>query len=111
MNVYDLANKLEREIRQLPEYQEAQATKQAIAEDAVANSIFQEFLALQQGFQTAMQTGQMPSEEDQKAMQLVSEKIEQNELVKSYFDQQQRLSVYMQDIEGIVFKPLQELFN
>ena len=110
-NIYDLANELERGIRQLPEYQEAQAAKAAIAADADASAILNDFLALQSTFQTAMSTGQMPSQEEQEAMSAISEKIEGNALVKNYFEQQQRLGVYVQDIEKIIFKPLQELMQ
>ncbi|KXT76873.1 YlbF/YmcA family competence regulator [Streptococcus sp. DD12] len=111
VNVYDLANALERGLRQLPEYQAVKDAKAAIQADEAAQAILTEFLHLQEHFQQAMATGQMPTEADQSAMAAVSEKIEGNPLVKAYFDQQQRLGVYIQDIEGIIFKPLQELMQ
>lgn len=51
----------------------------------------------------------MPSQEEQDEMSKLGEKIESNDLLKVYFDQQQRLSVYMSDIEKIVFAPMQDL--
>ncbi len=111
VNVYDLANALERGLRQLPEYQAVKEAKTAIRQDEEAQAILTEFLQLQERFQQAMATGQLPTEDDQSAMSAVSDKIEANPLVKSYFDHQQRLGVYFQDIEGIIFKPLQELLQ
>lgn len=108
-NVYDLANELERAVRALPEYQAVLTAKSAIESDAVAQVLWQDFLATQSKVQEMMQSGQMPSQEEQDEMSKLGEKIESNDLLKVYFDQQQRLSVYMSDIEKIVFAPMQDL--
>ena len=39
----------------------------------------------------------------------MTEKMEADTSVRDYFNAQQALSVYISDIERIVFKPLQEL--
>lgn len=101
-NVYDLANELERAVRALPEYQAVLTAKAAIENDADAQVLWQDFLATQSKVQEMMQSGQMPSQEEQDEMSKLGEKIESNDLLKVYFDQQQRLSVYMSDIEKIV---------
>ncbi|MFC3928487.1 YlbF/YmcA family competence regulator [Streptococcus caprae] len=111
VNVYDLANELERGIRALPEYKAVQEAKTAIAADATASQLWDRFVASQEKIQVLMQTGQMPSQEDQDEMKELGEAIEGNATVKAYFDAQQRLSVYIQDIERIIFTPLQELAN
>lgn len=108
-NIYDLANELERSIRQLPEYQAVQKAKTAIDEDDVAKELWSEFVTMQEKMHTLMQTGQMPSQDDQKMMMALSERIEDNAILKQYFDEQQRLSVYVTDLEKIVFAPLQDL--
>lgn len=108
-NVYDLANELERGIRALPEYKVVEESKKKIDQDPQAAALFKEFLEFQEKIQGLMQAGQMPSEEEQQEMQAFGQKLETNEVVKAYFDAQQALSVYMSDIERIVFKPLQEL--
>lgn len=109
VNIYDLANSLERGIRDLDEYKAVVAAKKEVDANADAKVLWEEFLEAQQKIQALMTTGQMPGEEEQKAMQELGERIEKNELLKHFFDNQQRLSVYIQDIEKIVFKPLQEL--
>lgn len=108
-NIYDLANELERGIRGLDEYKAVQAAKAKIETDETAKNLWQEFVATQEKMQALMQSGQAPSQEEQTAIMDLGQKIEENPILKNYFDQQQRLSVYIADIEKIIFAPLQEL--
>lgn len=108
-NIYDLANELERGIRSLPEYQTVADAKSKIDNDPESKALFDEFVAFQEDLYQKMQSGQMPTEDDQKAIQSMTEKMEVNTSVRDYFNAQQALSVYISDIERIVFKPLQEL--
>ena len=99
-NIYDLANELERGIRALPEYKNLVEKKEAIATDAEASALFKEFTDFQEDFYAKMQAGQE-----------LGQKVEANALLKEYLTAQQSLSVYLNDIERIIFKPLQELNN
>ncbi|MGT2832114.1 YlbF/YmcA family competence regulator [Streptococcus halotolerans] len=108
-NIYDLANELERSIRALPEYQVVADAKAKIDANPEAKALFDEFVAFQEDLYQKMQSGQMPTEDDQKAIQSMTEKMEADTVVRDYFNAQQALSVYISDIERIVFKPLQEL--
>lgn len=108
-NVYDLANELDREIRKLSEYQATLAAKASIESDSEASQLWKEFLEQQEKFQTMMQKGQMPTAQEQKTMNELGKKIEGNAILKTYFEAQQRLSVYVADIEKIVFSSLREL--
>ena len=108
-NIYDLANELERGIRALPEYKTLVEKKEAIAADAEASALFKEFNDFQEDFYAKMQAGTMPTAEEQAAVQELGQKVEANALLKEYLAAQQGLSVYLNDIERIIFKPLQEL--
>ena len=108
-NIYDLANELERGIRALPEYKTLVEKKEAIAADAEASALFKEFTDFQEDFYAKMQAGKMPTAEEQASVQELGQKVEANALLKEYLAAQQGLSVYLNDIEGIIFKPLQEL--
>lgn len=108
-NIYDLANALERGIRNLSEYESVVKAKEAIEADGEAQLIWKDFLASQTKLQNLMQSGQMPSEEDQKEMENISKAIEGNAYLRTYFAAQQSLAVYVQDIERIVFAPLNDL--
>jgi len=103
-NIYDLANELERGIRALPEYKTLVEKKEAIAADAEASAP-----DFQEDFYAKMQAGTMPTAEEQAAVQELGQKVEANALLKEYLAAQQGLSVYLNDIERIIFKPLQEL--
>lgn len=109
VNIYDLANELERAIRQLPEYREVEAAKAAIDKDNEAKQLWQEFMTFQTKLQGLMQAGQMPSADDQAEMTDLSQRLEKNLQVKTFFDSQQRLSVYVADLEKIIFQPLRDL--
>lgn len=108
-NIYDLANELERGIRALPEYKTLVEKKEAIAADAEASALFKEFTDFQEDFYAKMQAGKMPTAEEQASVQELGQKVEANALLKEYLTAQQGLSVYLNDIERIIFKPLQEL--
>ena len=110
-NIYDIANHLERTIRALPEYKAVQQAKEAILADAPSKKTWEAFIASQSKLQALMQAGQMPSKDEQDEMTQLGQAISQNPLLSTYFDKQQLLSVYIQDIEKIVFSPLQDLAN
>lgn len=107
--IYDYANKIERALRALPEYKKVESAKDEIKADEQANQLFDDFVGMQEKIQNMMQTGQMPSPEEQAEIQGLSQKIEANNLLKAYFDAQQALSVYVTDLERIIFTPLKDL--
>lgn len=108
-NIYDLANELERSIRLLPEYKAVEAAKLEIEADAEAKTIFEDYLAFQTELQGLLQSGQMPSPDVQKRMEEIHQKVEKNRVVSEYFSKQQQLSIYMSDLEKIIFRPLRDL--
>ena len=110
-NIYDSANELSRGLRELPEYKAVKEAKDAIQADAEANKIFEDYIAFQQEIQMMAQTGQMPDASFQGKMDSISKQIEGNELVSSFFNKQQQLSIYLSDIERIVFEPISELLK
>ena len=109
VNVYDLANELERGIRALPEYQALVQAKAKIDEDEEAKKLWTEFTEFQMKIQGLIQTGQAPTPEVQTEMQSFNQKIEANPLLKEYATAQQALGVYVNDIGRIIFSPLQEI--
>ncbi|WP_142557979.1 YlbF/YmcA family competence regulator [Streptococcus mitis] len=110
-NIYDSANALSRGLRELPEYKAVKEARDAIQADAEANKIFEDYIAFQQEIQMMAQTGQMPDASFQGKMDSISKQIEGNELVSSFFNKQQQLSIYLSDIERIVFEPISELLK
>ncbi|MCP1639115.1 YlbF/YmcA family competence regulator [Streptococcus gallinaceus] len=108
-NIYDIANQLERAIRQLPEYKVVELAKEAVEANPEAKQIFAAYMDFQQEIQAVLQSGQMPSSDLQAKMQEFGRQIEGNPILTEYFTKQQQLSLYVSDLEKLIFKPLQDL--
>ena len=57
------------------------------------------------------QSGQMPTQEVQDKMKSFGDKIQGNPALTEFFNKQQQLSIYLADIERIIFDPVQELLK
>ena len=110
-NIYDLANELSRNLRELPEYKAVAESKKAVDADSEAKAIFTDYPAFQQELQGMAQSGQMPTQEVQDKMKSFGDKIQGNHALTEFFNKQQQLSIYLADIERIIFDPVQELLK
>lgn len=110
-NIYDSANELSRGLRELPEYKAVKEAREAIQADAEASKIFADYIAFQHEIQVMAQTGQMPDASFQETMESFGKQIQGNALLSVFFAKQQQLSIYLSDIEKIVFEPISELLK
>ena len=110
-NIYDSANELSRGLRELPEYKAVKEARDAIQADAEASKIFADYIAFQHEIQVMAQTGQMPDASFQETMESFGKQIQGNALLSVFFAKQQQLSIYLSDIEKIVFEPISELLK
>ena len=110
-NIYDLANELSRTLRDLPEYKAVVESKIPVDADSEAKALLKDYLAFQQELQVMAQSGQMPTQEVQDKMKSFGEKIQVNPALTEFFNKQQQLSIYLADIERIIFDPVQELLK
>ncbi|HFI0420432.1 TPA: YlbF/YmcA family competence regulator [Streptococcus suis] len=108
-NIYDIANELERAIRNLPEYKAVEVVKVSVEGNPEAKEVLESYIAFQKGVQEKLQSGDIPTEEDQKTMLDFNKKVQGNPLLVEYFTKQQQLATYVADLERIIFKPLNEL--
>ena len=74
-NIYDSANELSRGLRELPEYKDVKAAKDAISADSEASKIFTEYVAFQEEIQRLAQTGQMPDASFQAKMETLASRF------------------------------------
>ena len=102
-NIYDVANELSRTLRDLPEYKAVVESKQAIEANPEAKTLFDEYVAFQ--------SGQLPTEAVQQEMKDYMEKIQASPIVNEFFTKQQQLSIYLADLEKIIFEPIQDLYK
>lgn len=58
-----------------------------------------------------MQSGQLPTEAVQQEMKDYMEKIQASPIVNEFFTKQQQLSIYLGDLEKIIFEPIQDLYK
>ncbi|HEL1618258.1 TPA: YlbF/YmcA family competence regulator [Streptococcus suis] len=108
-NIYDIANELERAIRNLPEYKAVEVVKVSVEGNPEAKEILNSYISFQKDIQNKIQSGEIPSEDDQKTMLDFNKKVQGNPLLVEYFSKQQQLATYVADLERIIFQPLNEL--
>ena len=58
-----------------------------------------------------MQSGQLPTEAVQQEMKGLYGKIQASPIVNEFFTKQQQLSIYLADLEKIIFEPIQDLYK
>ena len=102
-NIYDTANQLERDLRDLAEFKTVKESFEAIEADETR----QVNIELQQ----KQYSGQEITEEDIQKAQELGQKVSENEYIKALMEAEQRLNTIMQDINRIITNPLQELYN
>ncbi|MGF3065971.1 YlbF family regulator [Facklamia sp. P12950] len=108
INIYDTANTLERELRQLPAYLNVKSALEEIKKDPESNQLFEEFRQVSQSLQTMTE---QPSEEKITEVQNLYAKVMENPLIKKLMENEQQLGFLMEEINQIITKPLQDLYQ
>ena len=110
-NIYDTANQLERDLRELQEFKTVKESFEAIYADETARALFEEFRTVNVELQQKQFSGQEITEEDIQKAQELGQKVSENEYIKALMEAEQRLNTIMQDINRIITNPLQELYS
>ena len=110
-NIYDTANQLERDLRELQEFKTVKESFEAIYADETAKALFDEFRTVNIELQQKQFSGQEITEEDIQKAQELGQKVSENEYIKALMEAEQRLNTIMQDINRIITNPLQELYS
>lgn len=110
-NIYDTANQLERDLRDLAEFKTVKESFESIEADETAKALFDEFRQVNIELQQKQYSGQEITEEDIQKAQELGQKVSENEYIKALMEAEQRLNTIMQDINRIITNPLQELYN
>lgn len=111
VNIYDSANQIEREIRDLPEFTDLQAAFAAVKENTESFELFRGFQGLQQNLQQKQMAGEEFSEEDAQQAQEFAVKVQADELINDLMLKEQTFSVIINDLNQIIMKPIQELYQ
>lgn len=110
-NIYDTANQLERDLRQLPVFTQLKEAFAAIEASEASKTLFEEFKQTSQDYQMKQMMGQAPSEEEMTALQALSERVSADAAIRQLMESEQQLSQIMADINRIITKPLEELYG
>ena len=110
-NIYDTANQLERDLRELQEFKTVKESFEAIYADETAKALFDEFRTVNIELQQKQFSGQEITEEDIQKAQELRQKVSENEHIKALMESEKRLNTIMQDINRIITNPLQELYS
>ena len=110
-NIYDSANALSRGLRELPEYKAVKEARDAIQADAEASKILQIILLFNMKSKSWHKLVKFQMLLSKKKMESFGKQIQGNSLLSEFFAKQQQLSIYLSDIEKIVFEPISELLK
>lgn len=111
VNIYDTANQMEREMREIGEYTALKEAYEKVGTDEEAGAILKDFQDMQQMIYTKQQMGQDVSEEEIENAQAISEKMTENELTAGLMEKERALNQVITDINGIIMKPIQEIYQ
>lgn len=111
VNIYDSANQIEREIREMPEFL---ALKEAFDKVKASNedfTLFKEFQQLQVELQQKQMQGEDFTDEDAKQAQALAEKVQGSDLINDLMTKEQSFSTIINDLNRIIMTPIQELYS
>ncbi len=111
VNIYDSANQIEREIRQIPEFVELQAAFAKVKENEEAYKLFKEFQDLQVTLQQKQMQGEEFTDEDAAKAQELATKVQGEEVINVLMAKEQTFSTIVNDLNRIIMKPIQELYG
>lgn len=110
-NIYDSANELEREIRELPEFVTLKQAFEAVKADESADELFKNFQSLQAELQEKTSKGEAFSEEDGQRAQEMAGKVQANSLISDLMNKEQAFSLIMNDLNKIIMGPVRDLYQ
>src|SRR5699024_9691670 len=110
-NVYDNAYDLEKAIRNSDEYQKLKQCYDELEQDETGKKMFDNFRDLQLQLQEKQHKGEEISEEEAQSAQQQLELIQQHEGISKLMQAEQQMSTIINDLNGIITKPLEELYG
>lgn len=110
-NSYDIAYKLEKEIRESNEYKNLKKSYEEIEKDEVTKKMFDNLREIQMKLQEAQFRGEDISDEDVQTAQKLFEIAQQSPLISNLMNAEHHANVLIQDINRIISKPLQDIYG
>lgn len=111
VNIYDTANQLESDLRQVSQYIDLKEAHNTVKNDEEANAILTDFQNLQQSLYEKQHAGEEIDEAQANEAQVLSIKMSSNELTMDLMEKEQALNTLLSEVNGIIMKPVQEIYE
>ena len=111
VNIYDKANEFERALRESDEYKASLAASEELYADEEANALYTEFVSKQKDLMESAQAGNEPTEEELSVFEEIQQKLLENAKFLEFVQTQQKLQFLIEDLNKVMYKPLDELFE
>ena len=111
VNIYDSVNQVASDLPQTQQFMAVQNAFAALKQDQVAFSMYKEFNELQEVLRNAQLSGQQPKEEDVKKLQELAKKMNDMDAVKNLMAAEQSLNQLLNDINSIIIKPINDVYD
>ena len=108
-NIYDSANQIEREIRELPEFKALKEAYEKVQANEEAHKLFKDFQAMQ--IELKQMSGQEFSDEDAMKAQEMAVKIQSEEVINDLMQKEQGFSTIINDLNRIIMTPVRDLYS
>lgn len=111
VNIYDTANQMEREMREVPEFIALKEAFEKVKANEETFKLFQEFQEFQMTLHQKQMEGQEFSDEDAQKAQALTEKVQGSLLISDLMAKEQAFSMIVNEINRIIMKPVQEIYE
>lgn len=110
-NIYDTANQLERDLRELPAYQQLKEAYQKLQEDEASRELFAEFRQQSTDLYEKQQNGEAIDPSMTEKLQSLSQQLTEKPVFMELVQAEQQVSQVIGDINRIITKPLEEVYQ
>jgi len=107
MAIKEKAHELAQEIINSSEYEEMKQAEQAVMNDDEASDLMEELESVQQRIQMAQMNGQEIDQQQQKKIQNLKAKMQQNAKISDFLSAQQEFNEVMEDVNELISNALQ----
>ena len=107
MAIKEKAHELAQEIINSSEYEEMKQAEQAVMNDDEASDLMEELESVQQRIQMAQMNGQEIDQQQQKKIQNLKARMQQNAKISDFLSAQQEFNEVMEDVNELISNALQ----
>jgi cell fate (sporulation/competence/biofilm development) regulator YlbF (YheA/YmcA/DUF963 family) len=111
MSIYEVAYSLEKAIRQSEEFQRLKKMYEEIHHDETTSRMFNNFRTIQMRLYQKQMTGEEILPEEVEQAQKMAALAQQHDKIAQLMELEQRMNFLIGELNKIVLKPLEELYN